>query len=198
MKMPLVTSIGLLALFVAAALVRGNNEFLFYASTLAFLVGALFAIDRHFDFSAIALWGFNLWLLMHLLGGMGSIDGTRLYDVMLWPLVGEPYDILRYDQFVHLFCYFVIAMLAWEVLSRAMAEGHRTTLLVVTVLTASGIGGLNEVIEFTAVVIVGSTGVGGYTNTALDLVANLLGAMAGAGWKAATARPTWPTSPTGG
>ena len=188
MKKPLATSIGLLALFIAAALARGNTEFLFYASTLVILVGALFFIDRRFDFSSIALWGFDLWLLMHLLGGMGSIDGTRLYDVVLWPLVGEPYDILRYDQFAHLFCYVVIAMLVWEVLVQSLAEGHRAMLAVLTVLAASGIGGLNEVIEFTAVVIVGSTGVGGYTNTALDLVANLLGAMMGAAYKTAVTR----------
>ncbi|MEJ2530284.1 MAG: DUF2238 domain-containing protein [Halioglobus sp.] len=186
MKKPLVTSAGLLALFVAAAIIRGNNEFLFYAGTLVFLVGALFAIDRYFDFSGIALWGFNLWLLMHLLGGMGSIDGTRLYDVMLWPLVGEPYNILRYDQFVHVFCYFVIAMLVWEALSPSLAGGHRPALLALTVLAAAGIGSLNEVIEFAAVVILNSTGVGDYTNTALDLVANLIGAVAGASWKAST------------
>jgi uncharacterized membrane protein YjdF len=184
MKKPLVTSIGLLALFVAAAVIRGNSEFLFYAGILVFLVGALFAIDRYFDFSGIALWGFNLWLLMHLLGGMGSINGTRLYDVMLWPLVGEPYDILRYDQFVHVFCYMVIAMLVWEALARPLATGHRAALLVLTVLAAAGIGSLNEVIEFSAVVIIGSTGVGDYTNTALDLVANFLGAVIGASFKA--------------
>jgi putative membrane protein len=184
MKKPLATSIALLALFVVTAVVSGNNEFLFYAGTLVFLVGALFAVDRYFAFSGVALWGFNLWLLMHLLGGMGSINGTRLYDVILWPLVGAPYDILRYDQLVHVFCYTVIAMLVWEALSRPLAGGNRAALMVLTVLAAAGIGSLNEVIEFAAVVIVGSTGVGDYTNTALDLVANLLGAMIGASCKA--------------
>jgi uncharacterized membrane protein YjdF len=188
MKKPLVTSIVLLALFVAAAVIRGNNEFLFYAGILVVLVGALIVIDRYFNFSGIALWGFNLWLLMHLLGGMGSIDGTRLYDVMLWPLVGDPYDIVRYDQFVHVFCYIVIAMLVWEALARPLATGHRAALLVLTVLAAAGIGSLNEVIEFAAVVIIGSTGVGDYTNTALDLVANFIGAMIGASYKACTIR----------
>ena len=46
------------------------------------------------------------------------------------------------------------------------------------VLGGMGIGALNEIIEFAAVVIFGQTGVGGYWNTALDLVFNLLGAIA--------------------
>jgi putative membrane protein len=39
-----------------------------------------------------------------------------------------------------------------------------------------GLGALNEIVEFAAVVASPSTGVGGYYNTALDLVFNGLGA----------------------
>jgi putative membrane protein len=41
----------------------------------------------------------------------------------------------------------------------------------------SGLGAINEVLEFLAVVSVPDTNVGGYENTALDLVCNLLGAL---------------------
>ncbi|XOV89852.1 MAG: DUF2238 domain-containing protein [Pseudomonadota bacterium] len=182
MKNSMITSALLLLAFVGAALYRANYEFLFYASTLVILLVILFLLDRRFNFSQLSLWGFNLWMLLHLVGGMGSIGGTRMYDLVLLPLVGEPYDILKYDQVVHLYCYVVMAMLVFEVLVQLMNLSHRGALFLVTVLAASGIGGLNEVIEFAAVVFVGSTGVGGYTNTALDLVANLIGAMIGAGW----------------
>jgi uncharacterized membrane protein YjdF len=47
------------------------------------------------------------------------------------------------------------------------------------VLAASSLGAVNEIIEFLAVILLGSEGVGGYTNTAIDLVANLLGAIVG-------------------
>ena len=47
-----------------------------------------------------------------------------------------------------------------------------------------GFGGLNEIIEFGATVISPNTGVGGYVNTALDLVADLIGALL-------DRQPTW-------
>lgn len=179
MKNSLVATIGLLLAFVVAAIARHNHEFLFYAATLVVLLVILITLDRRFDFSQTALWSFNAWMLLHLLGGMASIGDVRLYDYVIVAWIGDPYQILKYDQFVHVFCYFVIAILVYETLSRLVLPTHRLGLGVVTVLAASGIGGLNEVVEFSAVVFLGSTGVGGYTNTALDLVANSLGAIAG-------------------
>ena len=40
-----------------------------------------------------------------------------------------------------------------------------------------GFGALNEMIEFSAVLMVPGTNVGGYYNTALDLVSNSIGAV---------------------
>jgi hypothetical protein len=40
-----------------------------------------------------------------------------------------------------------------------------------------GLGALNEIIEFSAVMLVPNTNVGGYYNTALDLAFNGLGAV---------------------
>jgi hypothetical protein len=42
-----------------------------------------------------------------------------------------------------------------------------------------GLGALNELIEFTAALIMAQTNVGGYLNTGWDLVANFVGAAAG-------------------
>ena len=47
------------------------------------------------------------------------------------------------------------------------------------ILASSGVGALNEIVEFGAVVFLGQTGVGGYYNTALDLVFNFVGAFVG-------------------
>jgi len=41
---------------------------------------------------------------------------------------------------------------------------------------------LNEIVEFFATVILPETGVGGYINTSLDLVFNLLGALIAMGF----------------
>ncbi len=43
-----------------------------------------------------------------------------------------------------------------------------------------GVGGLNEIVEFIAVLTIPETGVGGYDNTLWDMVFNLLGACAAA------------------
>ena len=48
---------------------------------------------------------------------------------------------------------------------------------IVVVLAGLGAGALNEIIEFFITVMLQNTGVGGYENTALDLVFNLLGAI---------------------
>ena len=40
-----------------------------------------------------------------------------------------------------------------------------------------GVGAFNEIIEFFATVIIPETGVGGYENTSLDLISNLIGAI---------------------
>lgn len=180
MKKTLRVTAGLLLAFIVAAVVGHNWEFLFYAATLIVLLGLLVGLDRKFDFSQAALWLFNAWMLLHLLGGMAAVDGVRLYDYVLVSWIGEPYEILRYDQFVHVFCYVAIAMLVHEVVSCVVLPERAFAVAAITVLAANGIGGLNEMIEFAAVLIVGSTGVGGYTNTALDLAANLLGALLGA------------------
>lgn len=52
-----------------------------------------------------------------------------------------------------------------------------TSILVFPVLGAMGLGAVNEIIEFIAVVVFPNTNVGGYINTALDLVFNALGAI---------------------
>ena len=51
------------------------------------------------------------------------------------------------------------------------------SLSIVIAMAGLGVGGLNEIIEFIATVVMPETGVGGYMNTALDLVADLVGAV---------------------
>ena len=63
---------------------------------------------------------------------------------------------------------------------------------VVNVLAASSIGALNEIVEFLAVILLGSEGVGDYTNTAIDLVANLIGAIVGTLFMHARREPVQP------
>ena len=48
---------------------------------------------------------------------------------------------------------------------------------IVVVMGGLGIGALNEILEFLVTVVVPKTGVGGYINTSLDLVSDLIGAI---------------------
>lgn len=164
--------------YVAVFSVQGNFEFLIYIFITLFIVGLLFATDKKVNFSAKTIGFFAVWVLMHMFGGSIFIYGTKLYSTMLIPMVGEPYNILKYDQFVHFYCYLVVAILLYD-LARTYLNEH-WCLFVLVVLAAEGIGAVNEIIEFTAVVVTGTDGVGGYTNNALDLVFNLAGAILGA------------------
>ncbi len=154
-----------------------NFEFLFYGLTTLILVALLHVGDKHFHFSHKVLWGFNLWIVLHILGGLLPVGDSVLYSLVIIDLVGEPYSILKYDQLVHAYCYFIAALLIWHIVcSISLPDASFMSLAMITVLAASGIGGLNEIIEFLATVFIPDTNVGGYENTAIDIVSNLLGA----------------------
>jgi len=161
------------------SLFSGNFEFLFYGITTVILVALLHKGDQHFDFGSKVLWGFNIWIILHILGGLLPVGDSVLYSFVLIDLVGEPYSILKYDQLVHFYCYFIAALLMWKVVSSLNSNSVITASLI-TILAASGIGGLNEIIEFLATVFIPDTNVGGYENTAIDIVSNFLGACAAA------------------
>lgn len=158
------------------SVLAGNYEFLIYAAVAAVLIGLIHLGDRRFGFTSAVLWGVNLWLVLHILGGLLPVGDGVLYSLVLVDLVGEPYSILKYDQLVHAYCYFIVALLLWRVMSGAAAGAGFGLRAALTVLAAGGVGGLNEVVEFFATVVVPETNVGGYENTAIDLVANFVGA----------------------
>jgi len=105
--------------------------------------------------------------------------GIRWYDTVFIKILGDPYNILRYDQVLHLFIFMVFTLFAYSVIIHIV--GKKTSKIaigVLAVLAGIGIGALNEIIEFFTVVFfnAGAT-VGGYYNTALDLVFNFIGAL---------------------
>jgi uncharacterized membrane protein YjdF len=136
------------------------------------------------EYPPAILWALSLWGLMHMAGGGVPMNGSVLYNLVLIPIttVGDSV-ILKYDQFVHAFGFGVTAWLLHHLLTRHFPETRGTaTALVFPALAAMGLGAVNEMIEFTAVLLVPDTNVGGYTNTALDLVFNALGAVIAMVW----------------
>ncbi len=180
MTIPYILSFFLAGLLTLLTIIFQNYEFLLYAITVVILIIVLYKTDQYFKFKRIGLWLFNIWLILHVLGGLASYQGVRFYDLMLLNIVGDPYYILKYDQFVHFYCYIVMSILMWSVVQKIMKENASIAVIcVVTILAASSLGAVNEIIEFFAFVMLGTEGVGGYINTAIDLVANLLGAIIG-------------------
>jgi putative membrane protein len=169
----------IIGLFTAFFLIKGNYEFLFYAFTLGIVCFIIERTDRIFTYPPLAKIGFNLWVFLHFSGGAFNIAGTKLYDTVLISIIGEPFNLLKYDQVIHGYCYFVITLFMYSVVLY-ISDRQAPIFLVslITVLAGASIGAINEIIEFASVVFLDAgQAVGGYYNNALDLVFNFIGAV---------------------
>lgn len=166
-------------IFVGVFLAKQNYEFLIYVGILVFFMLLVLATNKKVNYSNGLLWGLSVWAIAHMAGGGIYINGTKLYATMLFPIVGEPYHILKYDQLVHAYGFGVTTFLMWHLLKPLLQTGkkfHWVPLSIVLIMASTGAGALNEVIEFTATIFDPGNGVGGYINNAIDLVSNLIGA----------------------
>lgn len=174
-------------LLIAAFLsVSGANwEFVFYIVVVLILAG--FATWVHIRVGltrgilmALALWGF-----LHMLGGLMPVpetwyingDKCVLYSLWLIP------DLLKYDHVIHAYGFAVATIVCWQSLRTMIRIAIPTTgALVLCVLGGMGLGAINEIVEFIAVLMIPNTNVGGYINTGWDLVANAAGTLLAAGY----------------
>jgi hypothetical protein len=112
-------------------------------------------------------------------GGGFKYDGRVWYAFILLDLVKEPFYILRYDQALHFFFYFVAALFAYPIMKTYFRSSKKLPLIIFSILAVTGIGSLNESIEFSAYVFYERTGVGTFINNSLDLIFNFIGAIVG-------------------
>ena len=184
-----------LVLAAVAAAVRGNKEFVFYIAVMVVLCLGVFAVHRQLGLSRGVLWGLTVWGLLHMAGGLVPVPES-------WPINGESRvlynwwlipETLKYDHLVHGFGFGITTVLCWESL-RAIVPTVQPTQgpLIICAAAGMGFGGLNEVIEFAATLLMPSTNVGGYVNTGWDLVSNLVGCTVAAGAIGLRARRTSP------
>ncbi len=176
--------IGLLIYFIFLK----NYEFISYAIVVGILYYVILCADDYYNFPAYSIWLFGIWIVSHMFGGLIYLKETRLYDIVLIPIIngGGELIILKYDQLIHTYCYMVFAILVYFAMKKHFKEGQIKALILFTILATIGIGLLNEIIEFGMVIFADAAeAVGGYYNTALDLVFNLLGAIIGSilAWK---------------
>ncbi len=166
--------------FSAYFMGRFNIEFIAYAGVITFIFTLLYSTLDKTRIPASILAGISIWGLLHMMGGsIPTADGV-LYNWKMYPFFdggGELY-ILKFDQFVHLYLYAVVALLFLHLLRNYFANKHSQILIgFIAVMASMGIGAMNEIIEFIAVLSVPDNNVGGYINTALDIVFNFAGAF---------------------
>jgi len=164
--------------FAAWFFSNGNYEFVWYVATMLAMIALVARGLRKAEFPAGLLWALSLWGLAHMAGGGVPVGDSVLYSWVIWPLVGTgEMTILKYDQVVHAYGFGVTAWMLWHLMVRHFPDTAGSwTALTYPAFGAMGLGALNEIIEFIAVLVFPNTNVGGYYNTALDLVFNATGA----------------------
>jgi|SRR3989344_197049 len=173
----LIVNVIALSLFIVLFSTKKNYEFLIYVGVIIVLLVLIALTNKKVNYSNGILWGLTLWALMHMSGGGIYIKGVRLYEIILIPL-SKAYPILKYDQFVHIIGFGVATILMYELIKPKLKLNNRwVAVSIVVVMAGLGVGALNELLEFIATVLVPETGVGGYVNTSLDLVSDLIGAI---------------------
>lgn len=155
-----------------------NFEFMLYTGVIVSVGALLVWKQRTVRLEQPVLWGLTVWGMMHLAGGNVQVGDGVLYNVELIRLIPQ-YSVLRYDQVVHAFGFGLTTLICHHVLRPWLRTEivRRRTLLIAVVLMGSGLGAINEVVEFIVTESVPETNVGGYTNTMLDLIFNLLGGL---------------------
>jgi len=183
--------------FAIICLAGGHREFLLYLAVMLGLLPLVVWLHGRVGLHVGTLAGLSLWGLAHLAGGLVRIpehwpfdDTPVLYDLWLIP------RWLRYDQLVHALGFGLTTWLCWQALRAAflragVAIRPSLGLLALCCFAGMGLGALNEVVEFIAVLTLPHTNVGGYENTGWDLVFNAAGAVLAAALIALTdLRPT--------
>lgn len=176
--------------FSGLALSQGNSEFILYSLAMVVFISLTMLMHLRVRFSPLTLWLLAFWGLLHMCGGTISIDPSltdpfraatnpddRPTSAVLYALRLSP-NLPRYDQFVHTLGFFAATMACYQAVRVLLCAKRSIPLAVVSVLMGIGLGAINEIIEFIAVLSIPDTNVGGYTNTAWDLVANAIGATA--------------------
>jgi len=174
----LLVNLCFLLFFTLLFLSRKDHEFLMYIGVIIFFLILIIATNRKVNYPNHILWGLTLWAFLHMAGGGFYIKGVKLYEVILFPLSKE-YHIFRYDQFVHIIGFAVATLVMYAILRPILSPdlSKWTALSIIIVMAGLGVGALNEIVEFLATVVLPQTGVGGYINTSLDLVSDLIGAL---------------------
>jgi|TARA_Y100000310_G_C20602056_1_gene773549 hypothetical protein len=156
-----------------------NYEFLWYIFILVLFFALIFFTINKTKFDYLILGGLSIWGLLHMSGGGLIINGDVLYNLKIIHLfnIGDTF-VFKFDQFVHMWGFFFTALVAFHLLKGQIKSKPNWILVyIISALISMGLGIVNEIVEFIATVSIEEVNVGGYYNTALDLIANTIGAF---------------------
>ncbi len=162
-----------------------NWEFVYYSLWMVVFAGGILWLHLRIRLPLLLLIGLVAWAAIHLAGGIvpiperfldPGVDHATLYNFR--PLPWLP----KYDQVTHAYGFFISTLCAWRAVRATHIIQPRVGfgLALAVGLIGMGLGAMNEVIEFGAVLLFPKTNVGGYLNTGWDLVSNLCGCAAAA------------------
>ena len=171
----LITMIVMLLVFSVYFFTKKNYEFIIYIFVILFFFVLILFTNNRVNYSNTSLWGLTLWGTLHMAGGGIPVKGDVLYKLILIPITES---IFRYDQFVHIIGFGVATLIMFELLKPKLQPiKYWTAISIVVVMAGLGVGAVNEIVEYIATLLVPETGVGGYDNTLLDLISDLIGAL---------------------
>ena len=171
----LITILVMLFAFSVYYIARKNYEFILYISVILFFFVLILFTNNRVNYSNTSLWGLTIWGTLHMAGGGIPVKGDVLYKLILIPITE---NIFRYDQFVHIIGFGVATLIMFELLKPKLKPiDYWTAISIVVVMAGLGVGAVNEIVEYLATLLVPETGVGGYDNTLLDLISDLIGAL---------------------
>jgi hypothetical protein len=177
-----------------------NWEFLYYIAVVVLLGIVAVQVHRRVHLSQGLLWALSIWGVLHMIGGLlpvpsgWSISGTKTVFYSLWIIP----NYLKYDHLVHAYGFGCATVLCWQAIrTRLDRKVPSFGVLLLCILGGMGLGAVNEIVEFLAVLLIPDTNVGGYMNTGWDLVSNLVGCTIAAFWIARSMRAGVPTSDLG-
>lgn len=158
-------------------IVNRDAEFIFYVGVIIIVSTIIIVTNKRLKYPTFLLWALILWGLLHMAGGTFFINGIHLYDYILIRL-SATLPILRYDQLVHLIGFGASTLLMHHLLKPALQHPVTTPVrhAIVIVMAGLGVGALNEIIEFIVTIFVAQP-IGGFQNSMLDLIFDLIGAV---------------------
>jgi hypothetical protein len=156
----------------------GQDNWAVYAVVVLGGAAVVTRLHVRVGLSTPTIWGLVVFALGHLAGGMVPVGDGVLYQ--LWLVEG----VLRYDNLQHAVGFGFVGRAIWETLQHRLAPAERDRpgiALWIVVLGAAAAGAVNEIAEYLLTLVLPEHQVGGYDNTARDLIANLVGGLA-VGW----------------